>query len=214
VGGSIEISLGLFNHSLAFFLGLEEDSTEVLNDGLSKLELSSNDGSAGLEHAGSLALGVLFFPRCVDKVLALANNGEWVAGNALDLFLDGGGVFLDNGELALERAQSRVTEGVGLDEIRLDIAVGRLEDGRETWIQGRVGGRVGRAHDGDGLGAVRVGLVGCDGVGDDGVAGQVLHGLVVPGKAESKLTERKTDDGFSPLMVVSDMVVPFLADFA
>src|ERR1700760_481523 len=78
--GSIKFRFALFHNSLAFFLGLSEDLSQIFNHGSTKLEFCSNDCSSGLEDTGSLGVVVFFFPCLENEFTTLAYDNEWVSG--------------------------------------------------------------------------------------------------------------------------------------
>lgn len=80
-------------------------------------------------------------------------------------FLELGGVFLDDGDALLKLRERRVAQLVGTGQVRRDVRVGCLQVG----VEGRDEGVVCVVEEGEGLGAVGVGLVELDRVVHDRV---------------------------------------------
>ena len=91
----------------------------------------------------------------------------------LDALVDGLGLLLDNGEVAVDSLEGSLAELVSLDGVGLGVLVGRLEVALHRLSETGVGA----VHDIDGLLAVGVGLEGVDATGDDGVGGDVREGF-------------------------------------
>jgi hypothetical protein len=87
---------------------------------------------------------------------------------------DGGfdffGLFLDDGESLVDFGQTLVAERVGFGDVGCDVGVG----GGEVWEEWFCKALVALVGVFEGGGAVFVVFEGCDGVGDDGVGGEVL----------------------------------------
>lgn len=91
----------------------------------------------------------------------------------LDALVDGLGLLLDDGEVAVDSLEGFLAELVGLVDVGLGILVGSLEVG----LHGLAEAGVGAVYDINGLLAVGVGFEGVDAAGDDGVGGDVREGL-------------------------------------
>lgn len=92
---------------------------------------------------------------------------------ALARLVDGLGLLLDDGEVAVDGLEGLVAQLVGLVHVRLGVLVGSLE----VALDGLAEAGVGAVDDLDGLLAVGVGLEGVDAAGDGRVGGDVGQGL-------------------------------------
>ena len=92
---------------------------------------------------------------------------------ALDGLVDGLGLLLDNGEVAVDGLEGFLTQLVGLVDVRLGVLVGSLE----VALDGLAEAGVSAVYNIDGLFAVRVGLEGVDAAGDHRVGGDVGESL-------------------------------------
>ena len=91
----------------------------------------------------------------------------------LDGLVDGLGLLLDNGEVAVNCLEGLLAELIGLVDVRLSVLVGSLEVALYRLAEASVGA----VHNIDGLLAVRVGLEGINATGDNRVGGDVREGL-------------------------------------
>jgi hypothetical protein len=91
----------------------------------------------------------------------------------LDGLVDGLGLLLDNGEVAVNSLEGFLAQLIGLVDVRLRVLVGCLE----VALDGLAEASVGAVHDINGLLAVRVGLEGINATGDNRVGGDVREGL-------------------------------------
>lgn len=103
-------------------------------------------------------------------VLDVAREAHRITRGVAEGPADGLGVLADEGEAGVELAEALLAEGVGAGEVGGDIGVGGGEVGEEGLCETGVA----CVGDFEGLGAVGVGLEASDGVGDDGVGGEVL----------------------------------------
>lgn len=87
-----------------------------------------------------------------------------------DGIFDLSSLFLDDGEPLVDLGQAMVAERVGFGDVGCDVGVG----GGEVWEEWLCDPLVALVGVFDGGGAVFVVFEGCDGVGDDGVGGEVL----------------------------------------
>ena len=91
----------------------------------------------------------------------------------LDSLVNGLGLLLDNGEVAVDSLEGLLAQLVCLVDVGLSVLVGSLEVALDRLAEAGVGA----VHDINGLLAVGVGLEGVDATGDDGVGGDVREGL-------------------------------------
>jgi hypothetical protein len=91
----------------------------------------------------------------------------------LDSLVNGLGLLLDDGEVAVNGLEGLLAQLVCLVDIGLSVLVGSLEVTLHRFAKAGVGA----VHDINGLLAVGVGLEGVDAAGDDGVGGDVRESL-------------------------------------
>ena len=138
----------------------------------------ARDHQAGRNHglgtgyvAIATALLVLAGVGVQDIVLAVTDEAEGevcvVQDGALDLL----GVFFDDGEGVVHFGESVGAEGVGFGDVGSYVSVGTLGVGDEGCNELLVAG-VGEV---EGFLAIGIGLEGRDGVGDDGIGGEMLE---------------------------------------
>ena len=150
-----------------------------------------DDDGPAVPNNAILAVALLLLAEDAQDVLAALGalaQGEQHELAAVVVQLAGG--LLDGREARVERRERRVAERVGLLHVRRHEAVGPREVGEEG-LQARERG----AGQGEGLGAVGVGLEGGDGVGDEGVGGEVLRGVSQIAEERRKETKKETKKG-------------------
>lgn len=108
--------------------------------------------------------------RTSPGILGVSNGPE---DPGLDGLVDGLGLLLDNGEVAVNCLEGLLAELIGLVDVRLSVLVGSLEVALYRLAEASVGA----VHNIDGLLAVRVGLEGINATGDNRVGGDVREGL-------------------------------------
>ena len=91
----------------------------------------------------------------------------------LDGLVDGLGLLLDDGEVAVDGLEGLLAQLIGLVDVRLSVLVGCLEVALHRLGEASVGA----VGDINGLLAVRVGLEGINATGDNRVGGDVREGL-------------------------------------
>ena len=91
----------------------------------------------------------------------------------LDGLIDGLGLLLDDGEVAVDGLEGLLAQLIGLVNVRLSVLVGCLEVALHRLGEASVGA----VGDINGLLAVRVGLEGINATGDNRVGGDVREGL-------------------------------------
>lgn len=103
-------------------------------------------------------------------VLDIARNPHGIARRVVERAPDLLGILADDGEAGVDFGQALIAEGVGSRQVRAHVGVGRGEVGEDGLCETGVA-CVGEF---EGFGAVGVGFETSDGVGNDGVGGEVL----------------------------------------
>lgn len=167
----VESVVGLLIHDfLDFFLGSLQPGVDPRQRLLRDNQASRDNRLSGGKDAIATALLVFRSIGVEEVVLDIACDAHRVASGVVDSTADLLGIFSDDGEASIDLAQTLVTESIGTSKVRCNIVVGRGEVGQDGLGQAGVA-LVGEL---DGLGTVWVALEDGDGVGDDGVRGEVL----------------------------------------
>ena len=153
--------LDLINLLSGVFIAFAPVAQEDIERIVCNLELCADEGLSGLDDALALCLGVLVLVRAGEV-------GVRVEGHVPEF----GCVLLDNGEAGLDLGQARVTELVGLVQVRCNIGKGSLEVG----VEGCEKALVCVVEEDQRPCAVGVGLVELDRVLDNGICLEMLSG--------------------------------------
>lgn len=166
------MAVGLLVHYfLGLLLGLLEPGSEISQRLSRQHQTRRDDSLAGSDDAITTALLVLRAVDLEEILLDVASYTDREPSGVVDGAADLLSIFTDDGEARVDLAQALVAQSIGAGQVRCDIAVGSGEVGQD-WL-GEAG--VGVVAELDGLGAVGVALEEGDGVGDDGVGGEMLE---------------------------------------
>lgn len=160
----------LIDHILHLILGRLQPGTNPSQRLLRERQAGRDDRLTRSNDPVTPALLVFRAIDIKDMVFDVARKAHRIARLVVDDAADFLGILADDGEPRVDLAQTLVTEGVGAGQVGRDIAVGSGEVGQDGL------GQAGVAVVGvfEGLGAIGVALEEADGVGDDGVGGEVL----------------------------------------
>lgn len=161
----------LIDNIFGLLLGLLQPGGEV-GQRLSRQHQARRDQSLAGSHDAIPATLLVFGAVDLEQMLLdIAGDTDRVPGGVVDGAADLLGVFTDDGEARVNLGQTLVAQSVGAGHVGRDITVRSREVG-EDWLGEAVVGLVAVL---DGLGAVGVALEEGDGVGDDGVRGEMLR---------------------------------------
>lgn len=166
------MAVGLLIHNLlSLLLSLLEPSRKI-SQRLGRQHQARRDNSlAGSNDTIATALLVFGAIDLEEVLLDVASHADRESGSVVDGATDLLGVFTDDGEARVDLGQTLVTQSIGAGQVRCDIAVRSGEVGQN----GLGDAGVGVVAELEGLGAVGVALEEGDGVGDDGVGGEMLE---------------------------------------
>jgi hypothetical protein len=161
----------LIDNLLRLFLLVLEESANPSQRLLRQNQAGSDSSLSRSEDTIAAALLVLRAIHIEEVVLHVAGDTDGQRGPVIDGATQFLGVLLDDREAVIDLSQALVTERVGTGQVGSEIAVGRGEVGQHGFGK-TVVALVGEFK---GLGSVGVSLVVGDGVGDDGVGGEMLY---------------------------------------
>jgi hypothetical protein len=160
----------LIHHLLSLLLGLLEPSRQISQRLGREHQARRDDSLAGSDDAITTALLVFRAIDIEEVLLDVAGHTDGKSGGVVDSAADLLGIFADDGEARVDLGQTLVTQSIGAGQVRCDIAV----RGGEVRQDGLGDAGVGVVAELEGLGAVGIALEEGDGVGDDGVGGEML----------------------------------------